>query len=120
MEGMMNAIQAAAAAFGIFGLVLFIVVIIGGWKLFEKAGQPGWASIVPIYQGVVLLKIVDKPVWWILLLIFVPVVNIIIAIIVCLELAKKFGKGAGFGIGLLLLPFIFSPILGFGKAEYQG
>jgi len=119
MEGMMNAIQAAAAAFGIFGLILLVVIIIGACKVFAKAGEPGWAAIVPIYSFVVLLKIIDKPIWWIILM-FIPLVNFIIAIICSLELAKKFGKGAGFGIGLIFLGFIFMPILGFGKAEYQG
>jgi len=119
MEGMMNAIQAAAAAVGIFGVVLAVIVIVGFWKVFSKAGEPGWSSIIPIYSFIVLLKIIDKPIWWIILM-FIPLVNFIIAIICCLELAKKFGKGAGFGIGLVFLSFIFVPILGFGKAEYQG
>lgn len=97
-------------------LAMFIVVIIGGCKVFTKAGEPGWASIVPIYSLVVLLKIVDKPTWWILPVIFVP----FFGLIPCIELAKKFGKGAGFGIGIGILPFIFIPMLGFGDAQYQG
>lgn len=119
MEGIMNMVGAIAGALGIFLFVLIIVVIIGGWKVFDKAGEPGWASIVPIYSFVVLLKIIDKPLWWIILM-FVPPVNLVIAIICCIELAKKFDKGAGFGIGLAFFSFIFVPILGFGSAQYQG
>lgn len=89
------------------------------WKIFEKAGKPGWASIVPIYNIIVLLEIVGKPGWWILLLI-VPIVNIVIAILVTHLLSKSFGKDVGFTIGLLLVGIIFYPILGFGDAKYQG
>ncbi|MCC5849886.1 MAG: signal peptidase I [Verrucomicrobia bacterium] len=103
----------------IIGLLVMIVIIAGGWKIFTKAGKPGWASIIPIYSFVVLLDIVRKPLWW-LILCFVPIVNVVILIIVSIELAKVFGKGTGFGIGLLLLSPIFVPILGFGSAQYQG
>jgi uncharacterized membrane protein YhaH (DUF805 family) len=109
------------------GFVVFMVVylaviafmIAAMWKMFTKAGQPGWAAIVPIYNIYVLLKITGRPGWW-LLLAFIPLVNLIIFIIVDMDLAKSFGKGSGFGIGLLLLPFIFYPILGFGSATYSG
>ena len=97
---------------------LIIVAIAGQWKMFEKAGKPGWACIVPIYNIVVLLEIVRKPVWWILLML-IPVVNLVILIIVYIELAKAFGKSGGFAVGLILLSFIFIPILGFGDAQYQ-
>jgi len=100
-------------------LAFIIFIIAAVWKVFEKADQPGWAAIVPIYNIIVLLKIVGRPVWWILLL-FIPLVNIIIAVIVYVDLAKSFGKSTGFGIGLLLLGIIFFPILGFGDAEYEG
>jgi hypothetical protein len=89
------------------------------WKVFVKAGKPGWAAIIPIYNAIVLLQIVGRPGWWFLLYL-IPIVNIVISIMVMIELAKVFGKGTGFGIGLLLLSFIFIPILGFGDAEYQG
>jgi hypothetical protein len=112
-----------AGAIGIVFLLLYIaicvVVIAGVWKVFTKAGEPGWASLVPIYNIIVLLKIVDKPIWWFLLL-FIPLVGLIISIIVSVELAKKFGKGTGYGIGIALLGFIFLPMLGFSDAEYQG
>lgn len=100
-------------------LAVFLVIIAGLWKVFTKAGHPGWASIIPIYNAYILLKIAGKPGWWLILLL-IPVVNIVISIIVALEIAKAFNKGAGFGIGLALLGFIFYPILGFGSATYQG
>ncbi len=101
-------------------LVAFLILLIAaGWKINVKAGQPGWACIVPIYVTIISLRIIGKPGWWFFLLL-VPVVNFIIFIIMAIELAKVFGKGTGFGIGLLLLPFIFNPILGFGKSEYVG
>jgi hypothetical protein len=105
--------------FLIFILACAAFMIAAWWKVFTKAGQPGWAAIVPIYNMVILLKIVGRPLWWIILM-FIPLVNIVIGIIVHLELAKSFGKGTGFGIGLLLLGPIFFPILGFGSARYLG
>ena len=114
----------AAAGIGagmvIFWLVVCILSIAGMWKVFTKAGKPGWAAIVPIYNWVVMLEIVGKPVWWIAIILFVPFVNIIFAIIVLVELAKVFGKGGGFVVGLLLLAPIFICILGFGSARYLG
>ena len=103
----------------IFYIALIALAIAGVWMTFTKAGKPGWASIVPIYNIIVLLEIAGKPIWWFLLL-FIPIVNIVISIIVSLEVAKAFGKGAGFGIGIAFLPFIFYPILGFGSARYYG
>jgi hypothetical protein len=100
-------------------LAVIVFIIASLWKVYEKADQPGWAAIVPIYNIIVLLQIVGRPLWWIVLLL-IPIVNIIIAIIVNIDLAKSFGKEAGFGIGLALLGIIFYPILGFGDAEYEG
>ena len=100
-------------------LIIGLLMIIAMWKIYTKAGKPGWAAIIPIYNTIVLLEIVDKPLWWFLLLL-IPFVNIVIAIIVTLELAKKFGQSVGFAIGLILLPIIFYPILGFGSARYSG
>jgi Family of unknown function (DUF5684) len=100
--------------------IAFIVLMVAAmWKMFSKAGQPGWAAIIPIFNTYVLCKVAGRPGWWLILL-FIPFVNLIIWIILCIDIAKNFGKGAGFGIGLLLLPFIFFPILGFGSAQYQG
>jgi len=100
-------------------IAFILIVIISHWKIFIKAGKPGWACIVPIYNIIVLLEIVGKPIWWIVLLLL-PIVNIVIGIIVLFELAKVFGKSTGFGFGLLFLGFIFLPILAFGDAQYLG
>jgi len=96
-----------------------ILMIAAMWKVFVKAGQPGWASIVPIYNIICLLNITGKPTWWIVLFLL-PVANIIAAILVVVALAKSFGKSTGFAMGLLFLGFIFFPILGFGDARYIG
>lgn len=103
----------------IFGLLVALLMIVAMWKVFTKAGQPGWASIIPIYNIYIWCKIVGRPWWWILLML-IPFVNFIVAIILCIDLAKSFGKGVGFGIGLALLGIIFFPILGFGSAQYEG
>jgi hypothetical protein len=101
-------------------LLLFIIfMVICMWIVYSKASKPGWACIIPIYSTVVLLDIVQKPLWWIILF-FIPCVNIIFIFIVYIELANVFGKGTGFGLGLIFLPFIFWPILAFGSAEYFG
>jgi hypothetical protein len=115
--------SSAASSFGsVFVIVMLAVAVImiaSVWKVFTKAGQPGWASIVPIYNVIVMLQIAGKPVWWIILL-MIPFVNFVIGILVIIALAKSFGKGAGFGLGLMLLGFVFFPILGFGSARYLG
>ena len=100
-------------------LVVIVAVIAGIWKVFAKAGKPGWAAIIPIYNIIVLLEIAGKPLWWIVLFI-IPLVNIVAAVLVGIAVAKSFGKSEAFGVGLALLAFIFYPILGFGDAQYQG
>ena len=102
-----------------FIAVVAIINIAAFWRIFEKAGKSGWASIIPIYNIIILLEIVGKPWWWILLLL-VPVVNVIFSIWIVNLLAKSFGKSEGFTVGLIFLSFIFYPILGFGNAEYKG
>jgi hypothetical protein len=97
-------------------LAVILLWIIGMWKVFTKAGKPGWAAIVPIYNIIVALEIAGKPLWWIILML-IPIVNFFVWIVVCIAVAARFGKGAGFGIGMALLPFIFWPILGFGDSR---
>lgn len=99
-------------------LAIIVLVIAGFWMTFTKAGEAGWKSIIPIWNLIVLLRIAGKPLWWIILLI-IPIVNIVVSLIVMLGVARNFGKGGGFGVGLWLLSFIFFPILGFGSATYQ-
>ena len=113
----------AANAFAAGALILWAVVLLFfiavGWKIFTKAGQPGWAILVPIYNIIVLLKIVGRE-WWCVLLMLIPFVGVIVWIIVSLDLAKSFGRGVGFAIGLILLAPIFGLILGFGSDTYRG
>ena len=99
-----------------FAFIVFFIIVM--WKIFVKAGKPGWGCIVPIYNNILQLEIAGRPIWWIFLM-FIPFVNIVISIIVIIDFAKAFGKGTGFGIGMLFLPFIFFPILAFDSSEYQ-
>ena len=103
----------------IISLGIGLLMIVCQWKVFVKAGQPGWACIVPIYNIIVLLQVAKKPEWWVILFI-VPFVNLIIGIMVLVALAEQFGQGAGFAVGMLLLPVIFWPILAFGDSRYIG
>jgi hypothetical protein len=100
-------------------IALVVLLIAGWWMIFTKAGEAGWKAIIPIYNILVLLKIVGREWWWIILML-IPIVGFIVWIIVALDLAKSFGRGAGFAIGLILLPFIWSLILGFGSDTYRG
>ena len=100
-------------------VAIVLVIIVGEWKVYTKAHQPGWACIIPLYNTYVLMKIVGRPGWWLVLL-FIPIVNIVILIMVMIDLAKSFAKSTGFAVGLIFLPFIFIPVLGFGSAQYVG
>lgn len=99
-------------------LLLWIFLIAAMWKVLTKAGQPGWGILIPIYNVYLLCKVAGKPGWW-LLLFLIPLVNIVIAILLAIGIARNFGKGGGFAAGLILLPWIFYPILGFGSAQYS-
>jgi len=100
-------------------LVILVLYIASMWVVFTKAGKPGWAAIIPIYNIIILLEIIGKPWWW-LLLFLIPVVNIVFAIWMLNLLSISFGKGVGFTIGLIFLGFIFLPILAFSDAKYNG
>jgi len=89
------------------------------WKIFVKAGKPGWAAIIPVYNILVIFEITTLP-WWFLLLMFVPILNLVVLISVAFGLANVFGKSTGFGFSLLFLPFIFIPILAFNNDKYIG
>jgi len=104
--------------FVLFMLAFSVLMIVSVWKVFVKAGKPGWASLIPIYNIIVVLEVTGKPIWWVILF-CIPFVNFIAVILVMIPLAEKFGKGAGFGIGLALLSFVFFPLLAFGDAEYR-
>lgn len=112
----------SAGSIGIFMIVYFAVIalmIFSMWKVYAKAGKPGWAAIVPIYNIIVLLEIIGQPTWWFVMLL-IPFVNIYFMFKIGIQLAQSFGKTTGFGIGLIFLSFIFFPMLGFGDAKYRG
>ncbi|MEK6477993.1 DUF5684 domain-containing protein [Catalinimonas sp. 4WD22] len=117
----MNEQVAQSMGIGIVIIYLAVIVLIiaSMWKIFTKAGKPGWASIIPIYNIIILLEIVGKPAWWIILY-FIPLVNIVAAVWTTNLLSKSFGNSEGFTIGLLLLSFVFYPVLAFGSSTYQG
>ena len=125
---MENYDSSAGAAAGIIALIsaliipiiiVSVIMIIAHWKIYEKAGKPGWAAIIPIYNLIILLEIVGKPVWWIILFL-IPCVNIIFLVWTTNLLSKSFGQSEGFTVGLLLLGVVFYPILGFGNYQYLG
>lgn len=100
-------------------LIILVPMILGWWKIFQKAGKPGWACLIPFYNYIVVCEIVGKPIWWFLLMIC-PCINIIFVIWVLNLLCKSFGKSEGFTVGMLFLNPIFACILGFGDAVYLG
>jgi hypothetical protein len=103
----------------LFSLLVTVLIIAGMWMTFRKAGRPGWAAIIPFYNIYVLCKVAGKPGWWFILYI-IPIVNIVIAIIVAVAVAHRFGKGGAFGFFLLFwLQFIGYPIIGFGDSSYR-
>lgn len=104
----------------VFWLIVLVVYLVSLWKIFVKAGKPGWACLIPFYNLYVLLQIIGRPAWWMLLYI-IPVVNFVIGIINALDLAKVFGKSTLFGVvGLWLFGFVGYPMLAFGDATYVG
>ena len=105
--------------FIIFCIAIGVLQIAGMWKVFIKAGQPGWAAIIPFYNIYIMTKVGGKPGIWTLLCL-IPFINFIFAIWLTNMISKSFGKDEGFTLGLLFLSFIFWPILGFGPARYLG
>ncbi len=128
MSGLMLATNGGVVGILVIVYIAIIVFEIAAlWKVFVKAGQPGWAAIIPIYNLYILLKVIGRPWWWLLLFIvgvIVPFVGwillIVVGIIIAIDLAKSFAKSSGFAVGLFFLNFIFIPILGFGEAQYVG
>jgi hypothetical protein len=103
----------------IVALALAVFVIAALWKVFTKAGQPGWAAIIPIYNIYIMTKIGGKPGWWVLMML-IPIVNYVFLIWLYNMISKSFGKDEGFTVGLVLLGIVFWPILGFGRSKYYG
>ena len=105
---------------GFFFVILVAVIFVAAfWRIYEKAGKPGWAAIIPIYNVLILLEIIGKPWWW-LLLMMIPGVNLILTIWATNLVSKSFGQGIGFTLGLIFLSPIFYLILAFSNIEYQG
>ncbi len=97
---------------------LIVLLLVSLWKIVAKAGEPGWSGIVPIYNMLVLAKIAQKPMWW-GALVLIPLAGIVFQIWIWNRVVKRFGYSEGFTVGVILLPFIFLPILGFGSAQYR-
>lgn len=125
------AIAAAVGIASLVGLVLLVIVLVSMWKLFTKAGKPGWAALVPIYNLIVFAEVVGRPAWMPLtvvvvssLLSLIPFVGLLIILaasaFLANDLSKSFGKSTGFTVGLVLLPIVFYPMLAFGSAKYVG
>lgn len=104
--------------FGVLWLIWLVLLLVAGWQMYVKAGQKGWVSLIPFINILGLLKIVHRPLWW-LLLMLIPFVNLVVGIIIMLDLAKAFGKGVGMALLLILLTPIGYLALGFGSAQYQ-
>ena len=108
--------------FGGMGLIIFLLftiwMVITMWKIFKKADLPGWGSLIPIYNLILIIRMASKPDWWIFLF-FIPFINLVAFVVVNVDLAKNFGKDIGFAIGMIYLSFIFFPILAFGEAEFN-
>ncbi|HEY1185484.1 MAG TPA: DUF5684 domain-containing protein [Bryobacteraceae bacterium] len=118
--GGLGALLAVGGTILLVALALAVVLIIGLWKVYVKAGQPGWAVLIPFYNVYILLKIAGRPGWW-LVLCLIPLVNIVIALMVAIDVAKAFGQSAVFGVVLLfLLSGIGYLVLGFGNYKYVG
>ena len=113
-SGLTGAIAAMGLFFWLLSMALGVLMIVSLWKIFKKAGKPGWASIVPIYNIYIMCEIAEKE-WWYILLLCVPFVNIYAMIVLYNGMAKRFGKGGGFVVGMILLPVVFFPMLAFGK-----
>ena len=115
-------IMALLAALMLPIIIMVVIYIISMWKIFTKAGQPGWAAIVPIYNIIVQLNVQGRPTWWIVWYV-IPFVNYVsswvMIIFTGIDLSKRFGKSGGFAAGIILLPFIFLPILAFNSSQYQ-
>lgn len=122
MDGyQVNDLLAGGLSVGLYIFCIFIAIfsVVVYWKIYTKAGEPGWAALIPFYNLYVQFKII----WGsgiLFLLLLIPLANIIIALMMPFKLAKVFGRSAGFGFGLLFLPFIFYPILAFDSSEYVG
>ena len=113
-------IMAFIGAYMFFMIIAYIFYGFCYGKIFEKAGKPLWAGFVPIYNYMVALEIIGRPLWWVILLL-IPFVNIIVAFIVAIDLAKSFGKDTVYGILIIFFSFIMLPMMAFSSdIQYVG
>lgn len=125
-SGTAGALMAFLAGFWVLTMIFAIFFIFCMWKMFVKAGKPGWAAIVPVYNAIVLMEIIGRPTWWFayIFLPMIPVIGwiaaVVVGVIIAIDLAKAFGKDTGFGILLAFLPIVGYPMLAFGDAQYVG
>jgi len=106
-------------AVNLLALIVGVFMLVAMWRVFTKAGQPGWGVLIPFYNVVLMLRIAGKPGWW-LIFFFIPVINLVVQIVMTIDIAKNFGRGGWFAAGLIFLPIIFFPILAFGSSVYVG
>ena len=106
-------------AYWVVVCIIAVIGLVAMWRIFSKAGEPGWKCLIPLYNTYTEFKFVFGN-GWLFLLMLIPFVNIVMLILLEVELCKSFGRGVGFTIGMILLPTIFMLILGFGGAEYIG
>lgn len=119
MEATIAALATAATLYYMVAFSAFMIAAV--WALFLKAGEQGWASLIPFYNVLVLLRIVGRPGWWLLLFIIpIPFLAMVIGIVVMIDLARSFGRGVGYGLGLSFISPIFFPMLAFGNDAYAG
>lgn len=109
----------AGAIFGLIGLAVALLLIASMWKIFTKAGEPGWAAIIPIFNLFILTKIARQPIW-VLILVFIPLVQIVGLFLLYKGLAEAFGKDILYALLLFFIPIIGFPLLAFSGARYQG
>lgn len=103
----------------LLSLIIGVFIIVAMWRVFTKAGQPGWGCLIPFYSIYLMLKIAGKPGWW-LIFFFIPIINFVVQIVMTIDIARNFGRGGWFAAGLIFLPIIFFPILAFGDSVYIG
>lgn len=119
-DGTAAAFLGAWAIMWLISMAVSVLLVVSLWKLFTKAGKPGWAAIVPVYNIIIMMEIIGRPTWWTVLY-FVPFANIVISIINMIDFAKSFGKSAGYGVLMIFFPYIMYPILAFSTdTKYVG
>ena len=124
-EQMLGLFKGMGTGMLIVWIAIMVFMIVSWWIVFKKAGQPGWAILIPIYNFLVILRVASKPWWWVfsILLAIIPIVGAILLLVVMIfvyhGISKNFGQGAGFTVGLVLLGIVFVPILAFGDYNWK-